>query len=326
LIDSSEALLEALSSSPDRRSVKDRETSRVIEDRVTVLEQDHRRLNRVLDAKTAVDCEEADFRANERMEDFVVVSGLPRLPQDLGSKEWQKRAVSDVQRVLQLVSDAPVEVVVVQNATPRSKDAEVTYNVKLSSVAEARSIRRKFGSYFKGGEDGRPAPLKSISIANRVTPETKIRISLLKLYAKKYRDSNPGSKATVIGYDSRPLLKLIPPAGSGRVRTFNYIEAVRALPNTFSPDDLAPILKRVNPRLAGQVHATFIVLPDDGIRSVGGSASSGTPEAAEASDAEVEPEGHHAQAAPPPPRSSTSSRSRVNKRGPEGLAGSAAKK
>jgi len=197
LIDRSEDVLDSLKLNSESRSVKDRESTRVLEDRVTVLEQDHRRLNRVVDSKIAEDSEEADFLANERLEDYVVISGMPSIPPDLSGKEWQNRAIQDVRQVLSVFTDANPEIVVVQNATPRSKDAIVTYNVKMASAAEARSIRRKFGSYFRGGQDGRPEALKDISVANRVTPETKIRISIMKLLARKYKDSNPGSRTQV---------------------------------------------------------------------------------------------------------------------------------
>jgi hypothetical protein len=315
LLDASENLLDSSLLPITARTAKDREASRVLEDRVTVLEQDHRRLNRVLDSKTAIDAELDDFHANERMEDYFVVSGLPRLPADLTGKDWQQRALQDVQGLIRSVVGADLEVIVVQNATPRSKDAEVVYNVKMASAQDARQIRKKFGSYFKGGEDNRPPLLKSVSIANRVTPDTKIRISLMKLLAQKYKDSNPGSKAQVIGYESRPVLKIVPPQGASdrRVRSYNYVEAVTTLPFRFSPAELAPITRRLRPRLAGQVKAVFIVLSDD---SLGQKSSSVSASASEVSE--------DADAVPPLPKSSRSSR--PNKRASDAVSGSAAKK
>ena len=64
----------------------------------------------------------------------------------------------------------------------------------MLSIADSKAIRNKFGTYFLGGIDKRPTELKPYSIKNKVTPETKIRISILKLMAKRYRDSNPGSR------------------------------------------------------------------------------------------------------------------------------------
>ena len=86
----------------------------------------------------------------------------------------------------------------------------------MSRVEDSRAIRIKFGSFFLGGagNNRRPAALKGISIKNRVTPNTKTRIVILKLLANRYRDSNPGSRVKVIGYDPRPLLKIIPAASA----------------------------------------------------------------------------------------------------------------
>ena len=53
------------------------------------LEQDHRRLNRIVDNKIAIDSEQSDFRQNERFEDSFVIAGLPRISDDLVGKDWQ---------------------------------------------------------------------------------------------------------------------------------------------------------------------------------------------------------------------------------------------
>ena len=117
------------------------------------------------------------------------------------------------------------------------------------------AIRKRFGSFFLGGKDGRPDPLKPFNIKNRVTAETKTRIDLLKLLAAKYRASNPEGRAQVISFDPRPMIKITPPPSSQdrRVKTYNYVEAVRKLPCNFTSAEVNPILRRINPELAGQV-------------------------------------------------------------------------
>ena len=75
--------------------------------------------------------------------------------------------------------------------------AEVKYNVKMTNVSDSKLIRKKFGSFFHGGKDERPPSLTGINIKNRVTPETKTRVDLLKLMAKRYRASNPDGRAQV---------------------------------------------------------------------------------------------------------------------------------
>lgn len=263
LFDGSEDLLDNLLKGSAERCDISAESSRVLGDRVMVLEQEHRRLNRFVEHKAAIDAELADFRENERFEDYFVVSGLSALPTTLTGKAWQEKAVGSVQDLIKIIVGRPLEIVVVQNVTSRKKDAEVTYNVKLASVDDSRLIRRKFGAFFHRGVDSRPANLKHISIQNRVTAETKIRISILKLMAKRYRDSNAGSKVQVIGFEPRPLIKITPPAGSGRTRVYNYVEACKFLPSSFAKADIDPIIRRISPRLRGQIKSTFIILSDD---------------------------------------------------------------
>ena len=98
-----------------------------------------------------------------------------------------------------------------------------------------------------------------------MTPETRIRISILKLLARKYLESNPGSKVQVIGYRPRPMIKITPAASATdrRVMTFNYVEAVKKLPCSFDPTEIDPIISRINPKLLGQIRSIFIVITDD---------------------------------------------------------------
>ena len=58
-----------------------------------VLEQDHHRLNRVVDGKIAIDAELADFHANERFEDSFVISGTSKIPDEVVGKPWQEQAL-----------------------------------------------------------------------------------------------------------------------------------------------------------------------------------------------------------------------------------------
>ena len=95
-----------------------------------------------------------------------------------------------------------------------------------------------------------------------------IRIDLLKLFAKRYRDSNPGSKVKVIGYDPRPLIKIVPAASASdrRVKVFNFIEACKKLPANFTPEEVEPIVRRINPELHGRIRSLFVVLSDDMVK------------------------------------------------------------
>ena len=324
LFDSSTDILDR---SPDlgETSVWTCEATRVLEDRVMVLEQDHRRLNRVVEHKIAIDAEMSDFRQNERFEDSFVVAGLPAIDGELVGKVWQAQAISDVQKVIVDLMGKELPIIFVQNSTKRYQGAEVTYTVRMASVADSSAIRRKFGSYFIGGPgERRPECLRAISIKNKVTPETNTRISVLKLLAKRYRDSNPGSKVSVIGYDPRPVIKLTPPSSSTsdrRPKTYNYIEAVTKLPINFSASEVEPILRRINPDLSGRLRSIFIVLSDDAFRKILRARKAANP-AGQAGTSEEAPTDTTAEA-PPQPETNSS-----RKRGASSPAGdsSAAKK
>ena len=265
LFDGAEAVLERLTSSPELVVLQQCESNRLLEDRVLVLEQDHRRLNQVIENKTAVDAELADWRENERNEDCFMIEGLPLIPSDVVGKEWQELARKHVKGVIVPLMGRDMEIVVVQNATGRYKDAPIKYCVKMASINDSKAIRRKFGSFFIGG-DKRPEQFKPFSIRNRITPETKVRIELLKILGKHYKDSNPGSHIKVIGHDPRPLLKITPSSSASdrRVKTFNFIEAIRVLPINLSKAEIDFALKKVNsPKLDGKIRSTFVILSDD---------------------------------------------------------------
>ena len=296
------------------------ESTRVLEDRMMALEQDHRRLNRVVESKTAEDAELADFHINERQKDFFVIEGLECISGDLVGKAWQVQALKDVDAALLLLMGRQMTIVFVKNSTGRHEGAIVTYNVQMSTVADSEAIRKKAGSYFLTGRDERPKEIRHFSIKNLLTPESKTRISVLKLLAQRYRDSNPGSKVKVIGYQSRPTLKIVPAqtASDRRVQVYNYVEAVRSLPCSFSTSELEPIMRRINPKLVGKIRSIFVILSDDYFRKrTAGSGSRPANQASEATEAsdsapnkEETTESEELPTAPPPSRtSSTSSRS-----------------
>ena len=72
----------------------------------------------------------------------------------------------------------------------------------------------------------------------------------------------------MISYDPRPLIKITPASSASdrRIKIFNYVEAVKNLPTNFSHAEVEPIIRRINPKLAGSVRAIFIVLSDDQFR------------------------------------------------------------
>ena len=251
LFDGAADLLTNLEMPLPEKSIKSSESTRVLEDRVMALEQDHRRLNGVVEGKIAIDAEEADYRENVSNLDSFTLAGLPRLSPDLVGKAWQDAAVKDVQGFIRLLMGRDMGIHFIKNSTARHKDADIKYTVKMKDVQDSKLIRDKFGSFFSGGADKRPPEMKPYSVRNRITPGTQVRISVLQVLARRYKVSNPGSKVKVIGYDPRPLIKIIPPSNAkdSRMLTYGYVEAVKTLPTNFTEAELDFIFQKVNPRL-----------------------------------------------------------------------------
>ena len=267
LFDSAKTLLDNHCLDLPMRSSLGYEATRVLEDRVMALEQDHRRLTRSVEYSAAVAAEREDFQENVRNEVFFMISGLP-LIQGLRGKDWMARAISDVQNIIKVLLGKDLKVVVVHNATGRAAGSEVRYSVRMENAASSQEVRGKFGTFFVGGQDRRPEALRSISISNKVTPGTQIRIMILKLLAKRYVTSNPGSVAKVIGYEPRPLLKITPPESvSSRVKIYTFIEAISKLPTCFTSSEVQPIISKARSNFRGALRSTFVVLNDDDARA-----------------------------------------------------------
>ena len=263
VFDQAGALLDNLESGPsEARSV---EASRVLEDLMVALGQDHHRLSIGVESKTCEDSEMFDYQENIRMESWIVVAGLRRLPEGLSPRDWQVQAKADVSGTLKVLMSRDVPIVVVKNGTGKGKDAITTYNVELKKLEDSKEVRDKFGSFFIGGGNLCPPDLKGISIRNRVTPATHTRYNILKVLAERYRKSNPGSKVKVIGFESRPLIKLIPPEGASdsRVMTYDFIQAIKNLPTNFTPEERDFIVNRVSTKCYGKMRALFQVISDD---------------------------------------------------------------
>lgn len=245
------------------------EGARELRDRVQFLELDHKRLSDKFEHREAVDAELRDYEENLRNECFFMIRGLNRLPK-LDPKEWQSRAVADVSKVLSIMGfDYPIKYI--QNATGRGKNSVVHYKVRVQSAEVSKMIREKFSSYFHDRRDSRPPELASISIRNCVTSGTLGRMAIMQLLGKRYTDSNPGSRYTVIGYEARPLLKLFPSqdASDKRVMTFNFIEAISKLPTCFTSEETSGLLKRISPRLHTCLREVFVVVTQDALRRAG---------------------------------------------------------
>ena len=225
----------------------------------------------------------------------------------------------------------------VQNNTGRHKDAKAKYFVQMRSLGDSKLIRDTFGSFFIGGEH-RPDSLKHVSIRNRVTPATLVRVAILRVYAERYLTANPGAKVQVKGYEPRPMLKLTPPqsaSSDSRVQVYNFVQAVRSLPSNFNASEQEKILREVSPKLYGKLRPLFVVISDDMVkkRSKGRSGSGRNAASGNAADGDAEADAD-GDATARSPASGSSGRgrgsnrgrgSRNGKRGPSPISGGAEK-
>ena len=152
LFDSSNGLIETLKSSPEAVVIKNVESSRVLEDRMMALEQDHRRLNIAFEDKAAEDAELADFQENMRYEDHFIVHGLAHIPK-CDTRVWQEKAKRIVGEFINKLIGREEKVVFIKNITGKAKDSLSRYQVEMESATVSQVIRDKFGTFFPKGKD-----------------------------------------------------------------------------------------------------------------------------------------------------------------------------
>ena len=275
VFDGARAISEAPVLAPELQSTN--EAVRVVTDRVGVLEQGHARLEAAFSMKVAVDSELDDFLENTRFEDHFTISGLSGPESGFGTRDWQSRVKTLIQEKIQLILGRQAPIAYVQNATGARKDGVKVFLVKMVNLLDSKLIRDKFGSSFKAGASARHPGLTGLSIRNRVTLGTRIRLEIMKLQAERYRKANPGSKTQVVNYESRPSMKFTPPATASdkRVMHFTFIKAITKLPVSFTVEELAPIYKIANSsqELSGKLRETFVILNDEVARAIARSTS-----------------------------------------------------
>ena len=65
-------------------------------------------------------------------------------------------------------------------------------------------------------------------------------------------------------------MKITPPSSASdrRVKVYNYVQAVTKLPMNFPASEFEPLLRRINPELAGKIRSLFIVLSDNAFKKI----------------------------------------------------------
>ena len=270
LFDNTVQVLSSCAAPQDVQMYTVREVCRQHDDRLVFLEQRHGRLDARLDLKTAADAEFNDWQTNRSEEDWFTILGAQRLSSDLSSRDWQRAVKKQLSEIIKIVLNATksrVEYTILYVVNPirgRSTGLPVL-NVRLSSADASRRIRDIFSGFFgRNAKFPLPPSLKGISIRNKVTLDTRVRIAILRQLGLRFQETNgSGSSFKVKGYDPRPLLVTTPASRGARPRTHNFIEAVQQLPSQLSDEALMIIHQIIGERHPGALQSLFVVLQDD---------------------------------------------------------------
>ena len=275
VFDQTSQQLELLQSDSTAQLVHVQESVRHHDDRISYLECRHDRLSVSHDTKLAADAEFRDWMINRSEESWLTIQGLPRLGQK-GRREWQdaaKKQVNDLFRLTLKLNKVHLDykVIVVSNPMRFRTSGVPVLNVKLCSIEASETIRELYSGFFRRDRPvPLPAHLKGVSVRNKVTKETRVRISILQQLGANFVSRNPGSTIKVRGYDPRPTLLVVQPASSGSdgssvpsTKMYNFIEAVTSLPSTLSDDNLSRIFGVIGASYPGQLRNLFVIISDD---------------------------------------------------------------
>ena len=270
LFDQTQIALEAVGATSDVQLVQVREAVRVHDDRLAYLEHNHGDVKKRVSLKVAADSEFNDWLTNRSEEDWLNIRGLKRVSGDLSSRDWQvsvQRQVTEFLRQVLKVHRVNLDfkVLYVQNPVRGRNTGVPVLNVQLNSVQASRCLRDLYSGFFRRNNPAQlPPGFKGVSVRNKVTLATRIRIEILKQLGSNYKESNPGSSFDVRGYEPRPRLITTPARGtSARPRTYTFMDAVTLLPPVLSDEALTRIFQVIGQHFPGELRELFVIINDD---------------------------------------------------------------
>ena len=232
------------------------------------LESNASEMQKRVSRKIAIDSEFNDWVTNKSDEDWMVVRGLPRLA-SMDSKEWQsaaRRQVADMIKQVLKANKTSLDFMVLYVGNPlRHQTGPTLYNVRLDSVYASKTVRELYSGFFRANRPvPLPANLKRVEVRNKITLETKIRISIMRQIGSIWKESNQGSSFKVQGFAPRPVLVTTPARGSSeRQRSYTFIQAVTSLNTDFNDEHLTMIFQNVKNHHQGSLRSLFLVIDDD---------------------------------------------------------------
>lgn len=181
LFDQAEIAVSLAASSSDIRLDHVQEAVRHHDDRLVFLESRHGQLARSSDLKIASDSEFSDWMLNRSEEDWITILGLKKISGELSRRDWQGAAKRQVTEFLTAVLkaqrvDLHFSVYYVVNANRFGAGLPIL-NVQLNSTEVSRRIRELYSGFFQKDNPIRlPSSMKGVSVRNKVTHDTRIRI------------------------------------------------------------------------------------------------------------------------------------------------------
>ena len=201
LFDQADIILADVSSTSDSQLVSVKEVARHHDDRISYLEHRHENLVGRFSIKVAKDSEFDDWMTNRSEEDWLTIQGLPRISCD-SKREWQQAAKKQVKELIRSVLQTNKErldysILFITNPR-RFRTGPTLYNVKLSSVGASKQIRDLYSGFFCH-HNRLPIPEwhKHVSVRNKVTLETRVRMRIMHVLGERYQDSNRGGSFKV---------------------------------------------------------------------------------------------------------------------------------
>ena len=271
VFDQSDTVLTLADRPSEVQLIQVKEQVRHHDDRLAYLESRHGKLSAGHDLKIASDAELADWHINKSEENWLTILGLTRLGQ-MSTRDWHEAVCRQIVDVIRLVLkthrvNLDFRVLHAVNPIRGRTTGQTVVNVLMDSPESSKRIRDLYSAFFSRKRHNQvqlPNVLKGVSIRNKVTLNTRIRIAILQELGANYLSTNPGSSIHVKGYDPRPVLITFPPSSSNsRPRSFNFIDAVKTLPANLSDASLSKIFQKIGEHHPGSLRQLFVILSDD---------------------------------------------------------------
>ena len=151
------------------------------------------------------------------------------------------------------------------------------FEVNMGSETEAKGLRKAYGAKIKEWRENNsfPEEVKGTSLGPSLTLATRVRISILKVYAKEIKSAIENTDSWVIQHIARPILKVQTTNNDGTtsIASFGFVQAVayikKELPHSnFKTQDLYEAYSIAGSRFGQEISHHFIVLDCSSARSV----------------------------------------------------------